>query len=104
MLPNTVSQSGSVIKKSPSKLIEDQLSGKSLSDIHRKPEIIQFLNIADYSIYPNTNVPLDEPLFLFIGKSSSFKLVRNFTFVDDFEVVLRTKRDISFFQVYKALA
>lgn len=63
MLPNTVSQSGSVIKKSPSKLIEDQLSGKSLSDIHRKPEIIQFLNIADYSIYPNTNVPLDEPLF-----------------------------------------
>jgi Flagellar-associated PapD-like len=63
MLSNTVSQSGSVIKKSPSKLIEDQLSGKSLSDIHRKPEIIQFLNIADYSIYPNTNVPLDEPLF-----------------------------------------
>ena len=63
MLPSTVSQSGSIIKKSPSKLIEDQLSGKSLSDIHRKPEIIQFLNIADYSIYPNTNVPLDEPLF-----------------------------------------
>lgn len=51
------------IKKPPSKLIEDQLSGKSLADMHRTPEIIQFLNLADYSIYPQTEVPLDEPLF-----------------------------------------
>lgn len=63
MLSSVVSQSGTVIKKSPSKLIEDQLSGRSLSDIHRNPEIIQFLNIADCSNYPNTNVPLEEPLF-----------------------------------------
>jgi hypothetical protein len=47
----------------PSKLIEDQISGKALADQHVKPEIIQFLNISDYSIYPNSKVTIDEPLF-----------------------------------------
>ena len=51
------------VKKVPSKLIEDQKSGKQLCDKHEKPEIIQFLNIADYSIYPNSKVTIDEPLF-----------------------------------------
>jgi len=57
-------QSLPTVKKVPSRLIEDQLTGKSLADIHRKPEIIQFLNIGEFSIYPHTDVPLDEPLFI----------------------------------------
>ena len=47
----------------PSKLIQDQLSGKSLIEQYLKPKIVQFLNIADFSIYPDSVVPIDEPLF-----------------------------------------
>jgi hypothetical protein len=28
-----------------------------------KPKIVKFLNLADYSIYTDANVPVDEPLF-----------------------------------------
>lgn len=34
-----------------------------MQDLHKDPEIIQFLNLADYSIYPNTEIPLETPLF-----------------------------------------
>lgn len=50
-------------KKPPSKLKEDQLSGKNLLDQYKKPRIIQFLNINDYSSCPDSVVPIDEALF-----------------------------------------
>jgi hypothetical protein len=45
------------MKKVPSKVIEDQMSGKSIFEQYPKPRIIQFLNTTDNSI----NV--DEPIF-----------------------------------------
>jgi len=50
-------------RKPPSKLKEDQLSGKNLIDQYKKPKIIQFLNINDYSSCPDSVVPIDEALF-----------------------------------------
>ena len=47
----------------PSKLIEDQLSGKSIIEQFPKPKIIKFLNIGDHSIYPESQVSADEPIF-----------------------------------------
>lgn len=34
-----------------------------MDDIYIKPKIVKFLNLADNSIYTDTNVPVDEPLF-----------------------------------------
>ena len=39
------------------------MSGNILEDFHQKPKITKFLNLADYSIYTDTNVAIDEPLF-----------------------------------------
>jgi len=51
------------IKKVPSKLIQDLISGKTTRDDSTKPKIVQFLNISDYSNNIDSKVPLDEPLF-----------------------------------------
>jgi len=61
MLP--VTYPGKTAKKPPSKLKEDQLSGKNLIDKFKKPMIFQFLNINDYASYPDSVVPIDEALF-----------------------------------------
>jgi hydrocephalus-inducing protein len=34
-----------------------------MEEYHQKPKIVKFLNLADNSIYTDTNVPVDEPLF-----------------------------------------
>jgi hypothetical protein len=34
-----------------------------MDDKNVKPKIDKFLNLADNSIYTDTNVPVDEPLF-----------------------------------------
>lgn len=47
----------------PSKVIEDQISGKSIFEQYPKPKIIQFLNIGDNSIYTDCQVNVDEPIF-----------------------------------------
>ncbi len=39
------------------------MSGKNLVDKYSKPQIVQFLNINDFSAYPDSIVPIDEPLF-----------------------------------------
>ena len=52
-----------IAKKPPSKLKEDQLSGKNLVDKFKKPKILQFLNINDFSSYPDSIVSNDEALF-----------------------------------------
>ncbi len=39
------------------------MSGKNLVDKYSKPLIVQFLNMTDYSTYPDSIVPIDEPLF-----------------------------------------
>lgn len=44
-------------------MIEDQISGKSIFEQYPKPKIIQFLNIGDNSIYTESKVTVDEPLF-----------------------------------------
>ena len=49
--------------QTPSQLIEYQRSGNILESSDWKPKIIQFLNLADYSSYPQSIVPVDEPLF-----------------------------------------
>ena len=47
----------------PSKLIKDQESGRSIVDQFPKPKIIQHFNITDNSIYSDSQVDVDEPLF-----------------------------------------
>ena len=44
-------------------MIEKQISGNILEDFHQKPKIVQFLNLSDFSIYTDSKVPIDEPLF-----------------------------------------
>jgi len=34
-----------------------------MEDVNIRPKIVKFLNLADYSIYTETLVPVDEPLF-----------------------------------------
>ena len=34
-----------------------------MEDMNSKPKIIKFLNLSDYSIYTETSVHVDEPLF-----------------------------------------
>ena len=34
-----------------------------MEDVSSKPKIVKFLNLSDYSIYTDTNVSVDEPLF-----------------------------------------
>lgn len=34
-----------------------------MEELNHKPKIVQFLNIADFSTYTDSAVPLDEPLF-----------------------------------------
>ncbi|EGR28756.1 hypothetical protein IMG5_169530, partial [Ichthyophthirius multifiliis] len=50
-------------KLTPSELVQKLLSGNILEDFYKKPQIKKFLNLADYSIYTNTDIPIDEPLF-----------------------------------------
>ena len=47
----------------PSQLIKDQESGRSIVDQFPKPKIIQHFNITDNSIYSDSQVDVDEPLF-----------------------------------------
>lgn len=47
----------------PSQLIKDQESGRSIADQFPKPRIIQHFNITDNSIYSDSQVEVDEPLF-----------------------------------------
>ena len=50
--------------QTPSQLVRKQLAGNSMLDeLHQKPRIVQFLNIADYSINTESYVSIDEPLF-----------------------------------------
>jgi hypothetical protein len=51
------------MKKVPSQLIRDQESGRSIVDQFPKPKIIQHFNITDNSIYSDSQVDVDEPLF-----------------------------------------
>ena len=44
-------------------MIKDQESGKSIAEQFPKPKIIQFLNIGDNSIYTDSQVHVDEPIF-----------------------------------------
>jgi hypothetical protein len=44
-------------------LIRDQETGKSIAEQYQKPKIIQFLNIGENSIYTDSQVHIDEPLF-----------------------------------------
>jgi len=44
-------------------LIQNINSGNLIQEFHQKPKIIKFLNIADFSINTQTNIPIDEPLF-----------------------------------------
>ena len=40
------------------------MQGKINEDsLHTKPKIIDFLNLADYSIYTDSQVSMEEPLF-----------------------------------------
>ena len=50
------------IYKRPSELLTRQKKGNILEDIH-KPKITKFLNIADFSIYKDSIVPIDKPIF-----------------------------------------
>lgn len=50
-------------KQLPSQLIKDQESGRSIADQFPKPRIIQHFNITDNSIYSDSQVEVDEPLF-----------------------------------------
>ena len=34
-----------------------------MEELNHKPKIVQFLNIADFSSYTDSAVPMDEPLF-----------------------------------------
>lgn len=54
----------SLTKLTPSQLVKKQLTGNGFYDeAFQKPRIIQFLNIADYSINTESYVTIDEPLF-----------------------------------------
>jgi len=44
-------------------LVQKQLSGNIMEDVHSKPKITKFLNISDYSIYTDTVVNVEEPIF-----------------------------------------
>ena len=51
-------------KLTPSQLVKKQLTGNGLFDeALQKPRIIEFLNLADYSINTESYVNIDEPLF-----------------------------------------
>ena len=52
-----------IILKKPSELLQKQINGNILEDFYQKPKIVQFLNLGDFSIYTNSKVPVDEPLF-----------------------------------------
>lgn len=39
------------------------MTGNLIEDLHQKPKIVQFLNLADFSIYTDSKVGVDEPLF-----------------------------------------
>jgi hypothetical protein len=50
-------------KKLPSQLIKDQQAGRSLEDQFSRSKIIAHFNITDNSIYVDSQVDVDEPLF-----------------------------------------
>ena len=39
------------------------MTGDIIDNKQHKPKIIQFLNLADFSIYTDSRVPVDEPIF-----------------------------------------
>lgn len=47
----------------PSQLVKKQLAGCAYDEENQKPRIIEFLNLADYSINTESYVSIDEPLF-----------------------------------------
>jgi hypothetical protein len=49
--------------KTPSQLVKDQANGRSVVDQYSKPKIIQHFNITDNSIYADSTVDIDQPLF-----------------------------------------
>lgn len=52
------------LSQTPSQLVKKQLTGNNiLEDLHQKPRIVQFLNLADFSINTESYVSIDEPLF-----------------------------------------
>ena len=48
------------------------MTGEVIDDKQYKPKIIQFLNLADYSIYTDSRVPVDEPIFESIPSMITF--------------------------------
>jgi hypothetical protein len=48
------------------------MTGDIIDNKHHKPKIIQFLNLADYSIYTDSCVPVDEPIFQSIPNMITF--------------------------------
>lgn len=51
-------------KMTPSQLVKKQLTGNGFfEEAMDKPRIIEFLNLADYSINTESYVNIDEPLF-----------------------------------------
>ena len=44
-------------------MLSKQLSGNVMEELNHKPKIVQFLNLADFSSYTSSAVPIDEPLF-----------------------------------------
>ena len=50
-------------RATPSQLIKKQLVGGVFNDEQQKPRIVEFLNLADYSINTESYVSIDEPLF-----------------------------------------
>ena len=57
----------------PSELVKKQLTGTGFFDeAYQKPRIVEFLNLADYSINTESYVDIDEPLFEAIPPVISF--------------------------------
>lgn len=60
-------------KLTPSELVKKQLTGTGFFDeAYQKPRIVEFLNLADYSINTESYVDIDEPLFEAIPPVISF--------------------------------
>jgi len=87
------------------------MNGDILENRQQKPKIIQFLNLADFSIYTDSRVPVDEPIFESIPslitftdyqplqiKDKVFKLRNKDKFVRRIKII---QPDSRLFQVFK---
>jgi len=87
------------------------MTGYILENKNHKPQIIQYLNLADYSIYTDSRDPVDEPIFESISslitftnfqpwqiKDKVFKLRNKDKFVRRIKIM---QPDSRLFQVFK---